>query len=673
MAVSQMEKIFICALNKDKQKLVGFLQRQSCVELIELAAQEDTSFALSDYGDTIERLKADYSLALQAEEYLAKYSPLKLSMFASFEGKEGKTVAEYEDFHINHENVNKIAKSICGLEDNIHAIKDEISRLKEKRESLIPWEQSPVPLSFSLAGNTIIRIGTLPKGYTEQELLGELEGLEVQHDQFVLQIFSSSQEQTCLAAIALKRHEDLLEKTLGQLQFAPPSYVSGAIPKDELIALEAEINEKQDLVNSLINDIKSFSEHREELRFLIDYLSISVEEYQAFNQIGEARHVFLISGFILSSSFDAIKAELEQRFACMVKSAQITDEDEAPSLMKNNSFSQPVESIVASYNYPKYKGIDPTKLTSFFYYFMFGLMFSDAGYGAILVLACGFILIKFKNLNKGMSSMMKLFFWCGVSTVAWGIVFSSYFGDVVDVFSNAFLGRSLTIPPLWFSPLEDPMRLLLFCLTIGIVHLTVGYGANAYISLRNRDLKSAIYDSLLPVLFLYSLLIVFVGTEMFGGLAGFTLSVGPIVTNICLGIAALCAVGVLLTSGRESRSWVKRLLKGAFGLYNVIAGWVSDILSYSRLLALGLATGVIASVINTLGAMVGKGVAGMVVFFIIFIFGHALNFGINILGSYVHSNRLEYVEFYGKFYEGGGREFKPLSLNTKYYDIKKEI
>ncbi|HOS18256.1 MAG TPA: V-type ATPase 116kDa subunit family protein, partial [Clostridia bacterium] len=160
--------------------------------------------------------------------------------------------------------------------------------------------------------------------------------------------------------------------------------------------------------------------------------------------------------------------------------------------------------------------------------------------------------------------------------------------------------------------------------------------------------------------------------EMFFNMAGFRLTLSAIAAKVCLGSAAVCMAGIVLTGGRESKSWFKRILKGLYALYNVLAGWLGDILSYSRLLALGLATGVIASVINALGTMTGRGVPGLLVFIVVFLLGHALNFGINVLGAYVHSNRLEYVEFFGKFYEGGSRKFSPYGIHTKYYMIQEE-
>ena len=122
-------------------------------------------------------------------------------------------------------------------------------------------------------------------------------------------------------------------------------------------------------------------------------------------------------------------------------------------------------------------------------------------------------------------------------------------------------------------------------------------------------------------------------------------------------------------SGRSKKNPGLRLALGLYDIYN-LTGWLSDLLSYSRLLALGLATGVIAQVINQMGSMAGDGVFGAIVFAIVFVVGHLFNLAINMLGAYVHTCRLQYVEFFGKFYEGGGSPFRPFRENTKYVDIK---
>jgi V/A-type H+-transporting ATPase subunit I len=159
---------------------------------------------------------------------------------------------------------------------------------------------------------------------------------------------------------------------------------------------------------------------------------------------------------------------------------------------------------------------------------------------------------------------------------------------------------------------------------------------------------------------------------MMKSILGINLVISPTVSTIAAGVAILSSVGIVLTNGRESRNPFKRFLKGAYALYG-ITGYLSDVLSYSRLLALGLATGIIGSVINKMAAMAAGGILGPLFFTIIVIGGHAMNIGINALGAYVHTNRLQYVEFFGKFYEGGGRTFNPFNMNTKYYKVKENM
>ena len=270
-----------------------------------------------------------------------------------------------------------------------------------------------------------------------------------------------------------------------------------------------------------------------------------------------------------------------------------------------------------------------------------------------------------------MKNTLTMFLYCGISTMFWGIMFGSYFGDVVDVVSENFFGRKVSIPPVWFFPVVDPMRLLVFSMLLGVIHLFTGLTMKLVQCLKAKDYKAAIYDVGFWYVLLTGSIIVLLSADIFTETfnLGFQLSkqFGTI-GGILMGLGG---VGVILTSGRESKNPFKRLLKGLYGVYG-ITGYLSDVLSYSRLLALGLATGVICTVINKMAAMTGDGIIGAIFFTIIFLVGHTINIGINALGAYVHTNRLQYVEFFGKFYGGGGQEFHPFGLKTKYYKIKEK-
>ena len=298
-------------------------------------------------------------------------------------------------------------------------------------------------------------------------------------------------------------------------------------------------------------------------------------------------------------------------------------------------------------------------------------MLSDAAYGAIVSIVCGTLILKFPRMGKGMKTSIQLFFWCGISTLFWGVMFGGYFGDVINVVSKTFFGHEVGIPALWFVPLDEPMRLLIYSMLFGVIHLFVGLGLKGYMCIRDKKYMDFFCDVVLWFMLLCGLLIMLIPSELFGSIAQMTIVFPPVVNTLGKVLAIAGAVGILLMSGRDKKNVGLRLALGAYDLYN-ISGWLSDVLSYSRLLALGLATGVIASVVNQMGSMGGKSVLGVILFIFAFIVGHTFNIAINLLGAYVHTNRLQFVEFFGKFYEGGGRAFNPFKENTKYADIKED-
>ena len=273
------------------------------------------------------------------------------------------------------------------------------------------------------------------------------------------------------------------------------------------------------------------------------------------------------------------------------------------------------------------------------------------------------------NLRKS----MKLFFMCGISTIFWGVMFGGYFGDAVNIISRNFFGQESAIPALWFVPLEEPMRMLLWSIIFGIIHMYTGLALKAYICIKNKNYMDALCDVGFWALLLTGLILMLIPSDLFASMFQMKVSLPEVVNVFAKAMAITGAGGILLMSGRgQKNKWGLRIALGVYDLYN-ITSWLSDALSYSRLLALGLATGVIASVFNQMGSMFGDGIIGKIVFIAVFIVGHIFNLALNLLGTYVHTCRLQYIEFFGKFYEGGGREFHPFRSNTKYVDIKEEI
>ena len=269
---------------------------------------------------------------------------------------------------------------------------------------------------------------------------------------------------------------------------------------------------------------------------------------------------------------------------------------------------------------------------------------------------------KFK-LEESMRKTLTMFRNCGISTVFWGTLFGSWFGDIVQVVGREFFGKEVGSLALWFEPIADPIKLLLFSFGIGILHLFLGVAVAFKMSWDKGKKLDAILDAVPIYLFITG--VAPLGASILSEVPAPLMKIGTYMT--VAGVVLL-----LLTAGRTSKSIPGKLFGGLYALYNTATGWLSDILSYSRLLALGLATGSIAGVVNLIGTMPENKIVKLVLLIVVFIVGHTANLAINLLGAYVHTDRLQFVELFSKFYTGGGREFEPLTVNTQYIKFKEE-
>ena len=265
--------------------------------------------------------------------------------------------------------------------------------------------------------------------------------------------------------------------------------------------------------------------------------------------------------------------------------------------------------------------------------------------------------------------MMK-FFYCGLATTFWGFMYGSFFGDLVGAVSRGFFDGSVELPPIWFDPSKDPMKLLILSFLLGFLHICIGLGANFYKLWKNGDKVGAICDvGFWHLTFAGIAILVFPMVAPM--MAPITIPDSVPLSDIGKYVALAGVAGLVLTGGRKAKGIVGKIIGGVGTIYGV-TGYFSDLLSYSRLMALGLVTGIIGSVANMIGTLFGSGIVKLAIFIFVFLFFHAINLGISALGAYVHVNRLQYVEFFAKFYEGGGTMFHPFTGNTKHFKIKED-
>ena len=670
MAVLQMQRMNLVAMKQNRKAILERLQELGALE-VNVKLKKSVKVTHEDTVTTRQTFEKRSSIADSAIAILNKYAPEKTSLLDSLAGKPLVEHAEYDKTVENQQEYMNQANQIVAWEKQITEANANIQKLENQLESLTPWMNLDIPMNTPGTEQTVLQLGTISEPVTEEKILTALKSHEPSVDAADVELISTGKDATYLSVLCLKKDAAAAEEALREIGFAKPSWLIKRTPAQEQETLKAQIGEYRIDIQNHIAKIGNLASARENLKLVSDYYMMRAQKYEVLGALPQTANTFAVSGYIPACRAEKVAKEFEEQYGAAVELEEIGAKEQPPVLLKNNKFSESVDGVLASYGLPKKGEVDPTFIMSIFYVFLFGMMLSDAAYGAIIAVACGIALLKFPRMEEGLRKSVKMFFWCGISTLFWGVMFGSYFGDLVNVISRNYLGHEVSIPAVWFAPLDDPMRLLIYSLLFGIIHMFIGLGLKGYMMLKEKDVVGFISDILSWYLLLVGLIMILLPTSIFESISNMKFTFPPAVNMIAKVMAVAGAVIILVMSGRRKKKKIgMRLAIGLYDLYG-ITSWLSDLLSYSRLLALGLATGVIAQVINQMGSMFGTGVFGTIVFIVVFLVGTVLNLAINLLGAYVHSNRLEFVEFFNKFYDGGGKPFEPFRTVTKYVDFKK--
>lgn len=666
MAKLKMKSIELIAPLEQSKEIVDLLQRMGTVELTD-CEEGDALYKLST-GVTVSTFERFLTAAESAQKTLDKYAPQKKGLIkgllSSFDGRKEVEFSDYLKKSDRADDILRECYKINSLEGDIREAEVDNVRCRTAMDALEPWLGLDIPMQSKGTETTAVFVGTFPIEYDVQSLLSALAAAAPDCSEVDVDIVSATQERTCAVIFCHRECEKEIFEALRELNFAWPGDPTKHPPKVRYERLCKQIESNDADSCRAQKEIAEFAGSREDIAFVADYFRIQKEKYSALEKLAMTNRVFVLRGYIPEKRVEKVVGALEKSYTVAV---EVTDPDretqDAPVLLENNAFAAPVESITEMYSLPGKDDIDPNPVMAFFYYVFFGLMLSDAGYGLLMVIAMLFAKAKLK-LEPKMKKTVNMFLYCGISTMFWGTMFGSWFGDAPQVIAREFFGKEIGSTAVWFEPVNDPMKLLLYSFLFGIIHLFVGLGVRFYMLWKDGKHLDAICD-VVPVYLLV--------TGAAPLCAGIIIDVPTMLTTIGKYLAIAGAVLTVLTSGRSSKNILGKLGGGLYGLYNTASGYLGDILSYSRLLALGLSTGVIATVINLLGTMPGNKIVKLILFIFVFLVGHTANIAINLIGTYVHTNRLQYVEFFSKFYEGGGRSFTPLKANTKHFRFKEEI
>lgn len=655
MSIINMQRVAVIGLDTEKEKLMNQLMDFGAVELTDQSGKLSEeiwadSTSIDEDREKVTALEAKINRAEQALEVIEKYGDIKHPLFKTRrtvkKAQMGQILAEKET---NEKNV----EYLLGQSDRIHSLNEKLNKLNQDTASLNPWVNYDLPLETTGTETTAIFMGVLPVGTDTAQLAASL---EEEIETVLFKVVGSDKDMFYTAALTPEERQDDVLALLKKSGFSQVTFkdMKGTV-NENLERIKGEKDVLENEIKATAAEIAAAAGMRDGIEEYSDILTIRLDKEKIRSKLLKTQKTFFIEGWVPKRCVEKASEILDEN-GCFYTFRDPLEDEEVPVLLDNPSAVVPFEAVTEMYSLPAYSGFDPTRIFALFYAVFFGMMLSDAGYGILMAAGCWAALKKF-DLEGMTYKMVKLFFYCGISTVIWGALFGGWFGDIVPVFTKTFLGKEVAVSPLWFNPLDDPMKLLILSLALGVVHLFIGMGIKAYMQIKEGHWFDAICDEGFWYITIIGL-IAWLG----GG------SINETLPQIGMYMSIVGGAGLLLTGGRHNKGFGK-ITGGLGNIYN-ITSYMSDILSYARLLALGLATGVIAQVVNTMGTLFGGGIGGLIALTVIFLLGHALNLAINALGAFIHASRLQYVEFFGKFYEDGGEAFDPFRRKTKYIKLE---
>ena len=516
----------------------------------------------------------------------------------------------------------------------ISNIDAELSALRNENETLTPWLDLDKPIE-DVVDTRHVRVLS---GFAPEEALPDIEA--ALGDTGALSAYGGSKDGVALLLYLYRLPDGEMKAKLSALSEA--GFNEGQLPKisgkpktrydENKAAIDRLLKKKEDLEATA----KALSDKAGDVALLSEQVRAETERSRVTGV--ETAQTLLLTGWVREDRTSRIEAAVSGVTEVYdLRFADPAEDEVPPTVTQNPHFLSQFETITDMFSLPKIGTLDPAPVAGIWYWIIFGMMMGDVGYGACMFVIF-FLFKKIKKPTGEFGKLINVLFYSSITTIIFGVLFGSYFGE--------------TWHPIMFAPLDNPMGFLIFTMVIGVLHIFSGMGIKAAELIRDGKILDAIFD-------VFSWMILITGLPML---------LLPELRTAGIIMSVLGAAIILLTAGRDKPTIVGKITGGLLGLYD-ISSYLSDILSYSRILALSLATGVIGMVMNLLARMVAVNPVGFIFALLIYIVGHVFNLAMSLLSAYVHDSRLQYIEFFGKFYEGGGKPFKPLALRPKHFNV----
>ena len=650
MAIVKMKGLRLLAMRSDREALLELLQGMGCVEIDEpdqdpqtwqgLLSQLGSQTLSRPDGQALSQAREDLQAAQRALAVLKRHGDKGRGLLAP------RPRLTRQQLFDGEEQGKQAVQQVLEADRQLAALEAQHSKLLTQRAALAPWLELNIPLDTASTQEMVVQFGTVTAGVELEHVQRAVEGASE-----LAQLTQANVDRDvryCLLVCHTSAQEEVLQalRDFGWFRMNLSGWTGTAKENDQRIARELEQNEQESAQAE--QQLAQLTSLAEPIRQAADRASVRINREEGRSRLLDTEKTFLLEGWVPAENWPQLESQLKN-YPCAWELRDPTEEEypKVPVKLKNNWFTRPLSMVTEMYSLPAYNGLDPNPLMAPFFILFYGIMMADMGYGLLMMIA-SVVVLKKSRPRAGMHNFFALLGLCGVSTFIMGALTGGFFGDFISQLLKLINPESTFVWfwPTLFTPLEDTMIILVGAMALGFVQILVGMAISFVKKLRRGQVMDAIWEEV-------------TWWVVFAGLALAILGV----TNLVIILGGVMVVaGPILTEKGFGK------ITGIFGsLYNHVTGYFGDILSYSRLMALMLAGSVIAQVFNTLGAIPGN----VVIFIIISMLGNALNFALNLLGCYVHDLRLQCLEYFNKFYEDGGKPFRPMKLDTNYYDVVK--